>query len=93
MANGNPILVCSNESDIWIGDFPLAHLVGPVVYLDPPFATMSGHSSPIDNERAHLLLLPAENCRASRRTHPAASTQRGQAKARRAATGQTANFG
>ena len=47
MANGNPILVRSYESDIWIGDFPLAHLVGPVVYLDPPFATMRSAQVPL----------------------------------------------
>ena len=41
MGDGDPILVFCYESDIWIGDFSLAHLVGPVVYLDPPFAVTS----------------------------------------------------
>ena len=40
MGDGDPILVFCYESYIWIGDFSLAHLVGPVVYIDPPFATV-----------------------------------------------------
>ena len=47
MANGDPISVAYYERHIWIGDFPLAYLVGSVVYLDPPFATMWSAQIPL----------------------------------------------
>src|SRR4029077_8768192 len=47
MANGDPIFVAYYERHIWIGDFPLAYLVGSVVYLDPPFATMWSAQIPL----------------------------------------------
>ena len=40
-------------------DFSLSHFIGPVVYIDPPFAAVAVRSSPIDSERALLLPLPA----------------------------------
>src|SRR4029078_3850494 len=47
MGDGDPILVFCYESDIWIGHFSLAHLVGPVVYLDPPFAAVRSAQVPL----------------------------------------------
>ena len=47
MADGDPILVFCYESDIWIGDFSLAHLAGPVIYLDPPFAALRAAQLPL----------------------------------------------
>ena len=47
MANGDPILVFGDESDTWIGDFSFAHLVGAVVYVDPPFATVRAAQVPL----------------------------------------------
>src|SRR5678809_1020813 len=47
MADGDPILVFCYESDIWIGDFSLGHLVGPVVYLDPPLAAVRSAQVPL----------------------------------------------
>src|SRR5437764_9800989 len=39
-ANGNPILVFGDNIDAGIRDFSCSHFVGPIVYLDPPFATV-----------------------------------------------------
>ena len=47
MANGDPILVACAESDIRMVDLPLSHFVGPVVYLDPPFATVRSAQIPL----------------------------------------------
>src|SRR4029077_4306628 len=47
MANGDPIFVFCYESDTWIGDLPLAHLIAPVVYLDPPFAAVRSAQVPL----------------------------------------------
>src|SRR5213594_4617701 len=47
MANSDPILVPGYESDTWIGDFSLTHLVGPIVYLDPPLAAVRSAQVPL----------------------------------------------
>src|SRR6476659_5146089 len=47
MANGDPILVACAESDVRMVDLPLSHFVGPVVYLDPPFATVRSAQIPL----------------------------------------------
>src|SRR6478672_223230 len=47
MANGDPILVACAESDVRMVDLPRSHFAGPVVYLDPPFATMWSAQIPL----------------------------------------------
>ena len=47
MANGDPILVACAESDVRMVDLPLSHLVGPVVYLDPPLAAVRSAQVPL----------------------------------------------
>src|SRR5437879_2758487 len=47
MAHGDPSVVRSYKSDIWIGDVSLAQLVGPVVYLDPPLAAVRSAQVPL----------------------------------------------
>src|SRR5437764_14304039 len=42
-----PIFVFGDKSDTGIGDFPRSHFVGPIVYLDPPFATMRSAQVPL----------------------------------------------
>src|SRR5215475_13911764 len=47
MANGDPVFVPSHKSDIRMIDFALAHLVGPIIYLDPPFAAIWSAQVPL----------------------------------------------
>src|SRR6476646_509434 len=47
MANGDPILVACAESNVRMVDLPLAHLIGPVVYLDPPLAAVRSAQVPL----------------------------------------------
>src|SRR4029077_88327 len=47
MANGDPILVACAESNVRMVDLPLAHLTGPVVYLDPPLAAVRSAQVPL----------------------------------------------
>src|SRR5215475_2306197 len=47
MANGNPILVTCDESDVWMVYLSVAHLVGPIVYLDPPLAAVRSAQLPL----------------------------------------------
>src|SRR4030095_13240648 len=42
-----PILVACAESDVRMVDLPLAHLIGPVVYLDPPLAAVRSAQVPL----------------------------------------------
>ena len=73
MANGDPILVACHESDIRIGRFAPFPFCRSRRLPRSTIRHRSVRSNPIDNERAHLLLLPLENCRACHRTLPAAS--------------------
>ena len=47
MANGDPILIACAESDVRIGDLPLSHLAGPIIYLDPPLAAIRSAQVPL----------------------------------------------
>src|SRR5215831_5593877 len=47
MANGDPVLVSGYEGDGWIRYFPFTHLVGPIIYVDPPFATVRAAQIPL----------------------------------------------
>src|SRR6476620_6786316 len=47
MADSDPILVACAESNVRMVDLPLAHLIGPVVYLDPPLAAVRSAQVPL----------------------------------------------
>src|SRR5262245_45516260 len=47
MANGDPILVLCHEGNVRMVDLSLAHLVGPVVYCDPPLAAARSAQVPL----------------------------------------------
>ena len=65
MANGDPILVFCDESDARIGDFSRCPSCRSRRLPRSTIRHRAVRSSPIDSEREHLSLLPAENCRAS----------------------------
>src|SRR5262249_32864750 len=44
---GDPIFVFCNECDTWVVDFALAHFVGPIVYIDPPFTAIWSAQVPL----------------------------------------------
>src|ERR1700757_317004 len=47
MANGDPILVLSYESDTWIWDFSFAHFVGAILNVDPPLPALRTAQIPL----------------------------------------------
>src|SRR5439155_21904398 len=47
VGHGDPIVVAGDKRDARILDFSLAHLVGPVVHVDPPFAAIRAAEFPL----------------------------------------------
>src|SRR5215471_13362854 len=47
MANSDPILVLSDESDTWIWDFSLAHFVRAILNVDPPLPAIRTAQVPL----------------------------------------------
>src|SRR5215471_21397339 len=47
MANGDPVLVLSYESDTWIWDFSPAHFVRAILNVDPPLTAIRPAQIPL----------------------------------------------